>query len=451
MHIASLSLTNLGPFDEVAFEFDRHVNVFVGPNNCGKSTALFALGDIAVDPFLVPEKLLRKDAAEFRAWFGPRRRQEDTIVGSFPIAASSKRWSDSSILLYERKRKQLGYTVFIPALRWSTDFRSEGPIQPRKQRKHDRVQLWPGIVADAQGLQREHDYPVALVRDKEIVQEIIELDYRAYRHDKPAIRELIERIAAIASEVTEGFPIQFAGIAEDERGLYPQFDTPDGKMPLDVLSQGTQSLIQWLARLIIGYAKAYDFPDRLDTKSGILILDEIDAHMHPSWARRILPVLASHFPRLQVFCSTHSPLMLAGLKAGQVHLMTRRDEGGITVSRNETDIVGWSSDEILTCFLGVDAATDLESADKLRRLAELRQKKRLSVAERREITALRQEVREKLLAGPSSEGADDLVRRLRQELEEPSTKRALRRKSNASKAPNPSVARKPARATKVKS
>jgi hypothetical protein len=143
--------------------------------------------------------------------------------------------------------------------------------------------------------------------------------------------------------------------------------------------------------------------------------------------------------------------MLAGLKAGQVHLMTRREEGGVTVSRNETDIVGWSSDEILTCFLGVDAATDLGSAEKLRRLAELRQKKRLSVGQRSEIASLRQEVRDRLLTGPSSERDEDLVRQLRQELEKPSTKRAPRRKANASKAPNARVAKKPARPKKAKS
>jgi len=447
MHIASLSLTNLGPFDEVAFEFDRHVNVFVGPNNCGKSTALLALGDIAVSPFLFPEKLLHKDPTAFRVRFGPRRREEDTVVGTLPIMGGTTKWPKSRFEGYLRKQQQLGYTVFIPALRWSTDFRSEGPVQDRKQRGRDGHFVIEGPL----DYDEERGYQETLVRDQGVVQEMIDLDYRAYRQEKPGVRELIERVAAIASEVTEGFPIQFAGIAEDKRGLYPEFDTPDGKMPLDVLSQGTQSLIQWLARLIIGYAKAYDFPDRLDTKPGILILDEIDAHMHPSWARRILPALSSHFPRLQVFCSTHSPLMLAGLKAGQVHLMTRRDEGGVTVSRNETDIVGWSADEILTCFLGVDAATDLESADKLRRLGELRQKKRLSVGQRREIAALRQAVRGRLLAGPSSEGADDLVRRLRQELEEPSTKRAPRRKANASKVSNARVLKKPGRPKKAQS
>ena len=44
MPILDLQFTNAGPFEDMMFEFDEHVNVFVGPNNCGKSTALTILG-----------------------------------------------------------------------------------------------------------------------------------------------------------------------------------------------------------------------------------------------------------------------------------------------------------------------------------------------------------------------------------------------------------------------
>ena len=59
MPVTNLSFTNVGPFDEIDFDFDPHVNVFTGPNNSGKSSALWVLGDIAVYPFYFPRKLLR--------------------------------------------------------------------------------------------------------------------------------------------------------------------------------------------------------------------------------------------------------------------------------------------------------------------------------------------------------------------------------------------------------
>ena len=43
MPVKTFRITNAGPFDDITFEFDERVNVFVGPNNSGKSTALLAL------------------------------------------------------------------------------------------------------------------------------------------------------------------------------------------------------------------------------------------------------------------------------------------------------------------------------------------------------------------------------------------------------------------------
>ena len=204
----------------------------------------------------------------------------------------------------------------------------------------------------------------------------------------------------MASEITEGFPIEFLRIAEDEDGLFPQFRTPDGDVPFNVLSQGTQSILQWLAYLLIGYAKYYNYPSNLEEKPGILIIDEIDAHLHPSWQRRIIPTLRHHFPNVQLFCSTHSPLILAGLKASQVQLLKRDNGGKVTVSRNETDIVGWSADEILRSFLNVPNPTDLETDRYIRRLQELRRIATLSPEEATELEHLRHTVSQELLGGP---------------------------------------------------
>lgn len=199
------------------------------------------------------------------------------------------------------------------------------------------------------------------------------------------------------------------GVAEDKRGLFPQFRTPDGDLPLNVLSQGTQSLIQWLAHFLIGYAEYYDFPESLDDKSGILIVDEIDAHLHPSWQRRIIPTLTQHFPSLQIFCSTHSPLMLAGLKEGQAQRLRRDDHGKVTVSRNDGDIIGWSVDEITRILLEVPNPTDLATVKHLERLQVLRRKQTLSAAETAELEKLRHTVNQDLLGGPMAQQLEQLT------------------------------------------
>ena len=394
MPVLDLRFTNVGPFDNIAFEFDEHINVLVGPNNCGKSAALMVLGDVAVFPFEIPRKLLRGAQAEFTMHVVQKSSMKKELSGPLPYMFGS---AEVEVL------KEMGYTSFIPALRQSTDFRSKGPIIQKQQNKSEEL---PAELAKREALLQTN---ASLIRDDAVIESIIELDYRAYRRNDPAIRKIIDKVAAIASEITEGFPIEFLRVAEDEDGLFPQFRTRDGDVPLNVLSQGTQSIIQWLAFLLIGYAKYYEYASNLEDRPGVLIIDEIDAHLHPSWQRRIIPTLRRHFPNLQLFCSTHSPLMLAGLKAGQVQLLKRDDHGKVTVSRNETDIVGWSADEILRSFLDVPSPTDLQTAVHIERLQELRRTGKLSAKEAAELECLRQTVNQELLGGPIASQMEQLA------------------------------------------
>ena len=403
MPITRLKLSNVGPFDDIEFEFDRQVNVFTGPNNSGKSTVLWALGDVLFPFFEFPRKLLRKDTAAFEV--GVVGDLDRKLTGQFPISIrdNSGYWNDKRRRQHTEMLELVGYTNFIPSLRRSTDFRSPGPTINASQVVAGRLN---NEQQQGDGLTSSRAY---LVSDEEVIQKIIELDYRSYRLDKPAFRDIIVKIGEVASEITEGFPIRFMGVEEDDRGLFPRFQTPDGDVPLNVLSQGTQSIIQWLAYFLIGYAEYYKFPVSLKDKPGILIVDEIDAHLHPSWQRRIIPTLTQHFPNLQIFCSTHSPLMLAGLKEGQAQLLHRSEKGEVTVSRNERDIIGWSADEILRNFLEVRDPTDLESVEHLERLQELRHKSELSAEETEELEKLRHTVNHDLLGGPMAQQLEQLT------------------------------------------
>ena len=124
MPVSSLQFTNLGPFDEVSFEFDPQVNVFVGPNNCGKTTVLVALADIFVDWFNLPAKLLRGDAT-FSETVAGMPDGFETVRGELPFLG---RASVPRLRLGEFRTmlcQALGYRTFVPALRLSTEFRAK--------------------------------------------------------------------------------------------------------------------------------------------------------------------------------------------------------------------------------------------------------------------------------------------------------------------------------------
>jgi hypothetical protein len=192
-----------------------------------------------------------------------------------------------------------------------------------------------------------------LVRAEAVLDRMVEFADRAVRRNDPGMRRLLTQIASIASEILDGFPVEFWRIAEDRDGVFPQFRTLDGDIAFDIFSQGTQSVLQWLAYVLISYAKYYGYPSNLAEQPGIMIIDEIDAHLHPTAQQRIIPILRRHFPTMQIFCSTHSPLMLVGLQPGQIQLLQRDSHGTVTVSRNATAIAGQSTDAVLHQFFEI--------------------------------------------------------------------------------------------------
>ena len=167
---------------------------------------------------------------------------------------------------------------------------------------------------------------------------------------------------------------------------------------------GTQGTLLWILAISLRIASHHDWKAGWENEPAILLIDEIENHLHPTWQRRVIPALLEHFPGLQIFATTHSPFVVAGLKAGQVHLLKRDEKGRVTASTNTEDIVGWTTDEILRTMMGVDDPTDDATAAAASELRQLRQEPPRATPEEEEqrqqrIQELRQKVDRDLLAG----------------------------------------------------
>lgn len=343
MPIVDLRMSHVGPFEDIALAFDEHINVFVGPNSSGKSTTLMALANTMAYPFVLPKRLLRQNAASFTARFVGRHGQTQELAGRLPFDHEAPEYRSRCAPFLAG----LGYSTFVPALRQSTVFRTNGPVGTTPGAETPEL---PEELRRRRTLLPTDD---TLIRDAAFLERMVELSSRATQRNDPTLRQLLGQIAAIASEILEAFPVTFWGIAGDRDGFFPQFRTRDGDVAFNVFSQGTQSVLQWLAYVLLGYAKYYGYATNFVAQPGVLIIDEIDAHLHPAAQQRIIPTLQRHFPKLQLFCSTHSPLMLAGLKPGQIHLLQRDSQGTVRASRNQDAIVGYSTDTLLQQFFGI--------------------------------------------------------------------------------------------------
>ena len=170
------------------------------------------------------------------------------------------------------------------------------------------------------------------------------------------------------------------------------------------LSSGTQGTLLWVWALALRIGNHYDWREGWERNPAILLIDEIENHLHPTWQRRVIPALLEHFPGLQIFATTHSPFVVAGLKAGQVHLLKRDENGVVTATTNTEDVIGWTADEILRTMMGVDDPTDDATAAAASELRQLRKEPPRATPEDEEqrqqhIQELRQKVDRDLLAG----------------------------------------------------
>ncbi|WNG23046.1 AAA family ATPase [Cystobacter fuscus] len=103
------------------------------------------------------------------------------------------------------------------------------------------------------------------------------------------------------------------------------------KIPATWLSQGYQSTIAWIADLIGQMYLDVGEAIPLEDMEGMVLIDELDLHLHPRWQVRLVPVLKRVFPRMQFIVTTHSPMLLPALERHEI-IMLRLDEHGDVVA-----------------------------------------------------------------------------------------------------------------------
>ena len=129
-------------------------------------------------------------------------------------------------------------------------------------------------------------------------------------------------LAIARDAVRELLPgIELASIDRERRELL--FDTPDGRIPHRLLSEGYQNVAAWTGDLLNQITEVFeDFHDPFSAR-GLLLVDEIDLHLHPTWQRRLMQFVRTRFPNFQVIATTHSPLTVHEAAEGELWFLRR--------------------------------------------------------------------------------------------------------------------------------
>lgn len=141
-----------------------------------------------------------------------------------------------------------------------------------------------------------------------------------------------------------------------------------GKLFLSQFSEGEKLLIALFGDIIRRLAIANPGLDDPLQGEGVVMIDEIELHLHPKWQRMIIPKLTETFPNLQFIVTTHSPQVLGEVKDGTVYHLTQQ-ENTIKAVELQRSYYGWDSNRILN-RMGANVRNK-EVSDKLDELYDL--------------------------------------------------------------------------------
>lgn len=135
--------------------------------------------------------------------------------------------------------------------------------------------------------------------------------------------------------------------------LAMKIDKDNSSLQVDQLSDGEKCTLALFGDLARRLSLANPTSDNPLTGTGVVLIDEIELHMHPSWQRKILPVLKKCFPNIQFIVTTHSPQVLGELDDN--YNIFSIEKMGESIKYNLIpSLIGWDSNYILKCFMNTD-------------------------------------------------------------------------------------------------
>lgn len=371
MHIHSLRIKDLRCFESAEVQLQHpgreesatlqlpNVNLLLGNNGVGKTTVLRAIALAVLSPILgssgfSPYCLVRRrqDSSEARVEADLVLHREDLAdrwrvkSESYSIAATIQRIGTQERLqeeergvddvfrtLYQLFNDQSpGYfLVGYGSSRYALDASSFEPTPLQRKRRALRYQRVAGLFEDFVSLTPLSSWlPRLWHENSSRAAEVVEI-----------FSNLLPDEARFTNER-----------GEDDEYVFSYRGIP---VPLGALSDGYRAYIAWLSDLLYNMTLGASEGTPLRKARGVVLVDEIDLHLHPEWQREVVPTVARTLPNLQFVFTTHSPIVAGTLAAQNIFVLEMDDSGASSVRQLEEPIHGLNADQILvSSYFGLD-------------------------------------------------------------------------------------------------
>ena len=350
-----------------------NLNLVIGGNGSGKTTllkgvALASLGPAVADSGLFPYHLVRRESGrsakggaliEARYTLNAQDRKGDVAsrVSQIESGVRVERRGDLERFAWAHRDDD----VWLPIYSKSSDaFFFVGYGASRQVEKVERVDI---AARQASSFTRAR----RIMGLFEETYSLLPLSHWLPRYQSGNPGRFIQ-VRTLVNRLLGPGRYRFTGEMEDGEYVFQHGGT---RVPFPALSDGYRAFLGWIGDLLYHVCATCPSGKRLDQNQGIVLVDEVDLHLHPAWQTALLPQLAGALPKIQFIATSHSPLLVGSLEWRNIVIASQRKNGTSFLTRARVDVSKLDADQILlTELFGLRTTRSAAQSDRIRQLLE---------------------------------------------------------------------------------
>lgn len=369
MYIEQLHLRSFRGAQELSLNLNETLNIFVGINGAGKSSVLDASAILlswvvnrirsegaSGRPISEPDIKNGEDAARLSLTLRSKNATFSWVLAKSRSGRRQKKNAASSLkhvtdaaetirtaITEKSGNVDLPLFAYYPVNRAVLDI----PLRIRKKQQFEPITSYDGSLTSGANFRTFFEW----FREREDLENEVRRDLEdtgMYIGDSayPDIQ-----LDAVRGALSAFLP-EFRTWRVRRNPLRMEVDKNNERLTVGQLSDGEKCLMAMIGDLARRMAIANPVRDNPLHGDGVILIDEIDLHLHPKWQRNLVPRLTKVFPNCQFLISTHSPHVITHVQPENLFLLNL-DDDGLSVRRPE-ESYGKSVERVLEDLMGLD-------------------------------------------------------------------------------------------------